>query len=443
MGIFKVFNFIQKNPVPNTKIDTSEGITVWESLQGDNDFPQQLLQNVYNSPAGSAAIELWQEFIEGDGFIEPSVGKLKVNKKQSLDDLHSLISADYASMWGCAVHVGYNMEGKRVSYKHVPFEGTRLGALDAKGTTDRIYYNPYYGTADYESKFTKWYYTYNPSPEVVTSQILAHNELLAKKKVDFPYPGQVYWFSIERPLARIYPQPFYYSAISWFQVDASIQKFHARNIDNNFLLSVLINKFGDPETPAGEKNSDGDFVSTVGAEFDKQMRTMAGAENAGSVCVNWIDRDEEKADITAFPSNTNDSLFNTLQTLVSDQIAIGTKTPRILIGISTSGKLGDTQEVLNAIKVMQGRTRRMRQSLSRIYSEIFDGFNGVTEQTDFTIKNINPFDILPDWVVQELTPKQKEKYISENYNINFEVDVPENQTATSKDLLGARISLSS
>ena len=78
MGIFKVFNFIQKNPVPDTKIDTSEGITVWESLQGNNDFPQQLLQNVYNSPAGSAAIELWQEFIEGDGFVEPLTGELKV-----------------------------------------------------------------------------------------------------------------------------------------------------------------------------------------------------------------------------------------------------------------------------------------------------------------------------------------------------------------------------
>jgi hypothetical protein len=422
---FKIFNFIKKNPVPDSKIDTGENITVWESKEGNNDFPQQLLQNVYNSPVASAAVELWQEFVEGDGFIEETTGDLRVNKKQDLNDLHALVSADFASMWGCSVHVGYNLVGERISFKHLPFEGARLGALNDNGITDKVYYNPYYGTPDFDKKFTKWFYAYNPSPEVVKAQIISHNQLVAEKKVDFPYPGQVYWFSIERPLARIYPQPFYYSAVSWFQVDASIQKFHSRNIDNNFLLSVLINKFGDPSTPAGDKDTDGNFTSTVGELFNKEMGDFAGADNAGSVLVNWYDREEEKADITAFPNNTNDTLFTTLQNLVSDQIAIGTKTPRVLLGIATAGKLGDTQEVLNAIKVMQGRTRRMRQALSRIYKTLFKDFRGVTQETDFTIKNINPFDILPDWVVGKLTTDQTDKYIAENFNIEFEEIVEE------------------
>lgn len=421
--MIKVFNLLKKQAVPSSKIDTSENITTWEvsGSKGSNDFPQQLLQNVYNSPAASAAIELWQEFTEGDGFVVEQNNEIKVSAKETLRDLHSSLSSDISSMWGCAILVSYSLDGRKKSFKHLPFESTRLGNLE-NGVTDRIYYNQYYGTADYEKKFTKWYYTYDPDPEKVKEQILTHKKLLEGKKVDFPYPGQVYWFSIERPLSRVYPQPFYYSAMSWFKIDADIQKYHSRNIDNNFLLSVLINKYGNPDTPAGEKNSDGDFVSTVGEEFNKNMGAFAGAENAGSVLVNWYEREEEKADISKFPINANDNLFQTLQNMVSDQISIGTKCPRILLGISTAGKLGDSQEIINAVKVMQSRTLRMREYLSRIYSIVLDNYSTVNKETDFSIRNINPFNILPEWVVSALSVDQKAKYISENFNI--EMDEP-------------------
>jgi len=423
------FNLVQKTAVPESKLDKSEKITVWElsGANNNNNFPQQLLQNVYNSPVGSAAIDLWQEFVEGAGFVSDDTGKIKVNKAQDTNDLHALVSADLASMWGLSIQVGYNANGERTEFRHLPFESARLGILDKNGRTDRIYYNPYYGTPDYDKKFTQWYYDYDPEPEKVKQQMADHQQLRIDKKVDFAYPGQVYWFSIERPLARIYPQPFYFSAISWFQVDAAIQKFHSRNIDNNFLLSVLINKYGDPDTPAGPKDDKENFTSTAGEEFTRDMKGFAGADAGGAALVNWYKRLEEKADITSFPTNANDTLFLTLQNLVSDQIAIGTKTPRILLGIATAGKLGDTQDILNSVKVMQARTKRMREILKRVYSELFLGFENVNQETDFTIQNVNPFDILPDWVVNALSQSQKDKYIAENFNIDF--IKPEDKTA--------------
>lgn len=419
---FKVFSFVKKQPVPTSKIDSSEGITVWETsgANNSNNFPQQLLQNVYNSPAGSAAIDVWQEFVEGGGFIDPEIGALKVNRNETLSSLNTLVSADLASMWGCSVVVSYGLDGKKKGFKHLPFEETRLGALDDSGITNKIFHNPYYGTDDYDSKYTKMYYAYNPDEEAVRGQIKEHNKLRSENENMAPYPGQVYWFSIEKPMARVYPQPFYYSTISWFKIDAEIQKFHSRNIDNNFLLSVLINKYGDPSQGAGEPNADGDFSETVGDKFNEEMSTFAGAENGGSALVEWFTREEEKSDITAFPNNSNHDLFLALQTMVSDQIAIGTKTPRVLIGIGEGGKLGDTQEILNAIKVMQGRTARMRSILARYYSELFNGFGKINEESDFTSRKINPIDLLPDWVIGVLNQEQKEKYISENYNIEFE-----------------------
>ncbi len=426
---FQVHNLIKKQSVPSRKIDKSENITVWETsgANGANNFPQQLLQNVYNSPAGSSAIDLWHEFVEGDGFIDQSLNDIKVNTKQTLKQLNSSISSDLSSMWGVAILVSYNLKGEKTGFRHMPFESCRLGALNDEGFTDRIYYNPYYGTGDFDKRDTKWYYTYNPSN--VLAEIATHKELLDEGKVDFPYMGQVFWFSIERPLARIYPQPFYYSAINWFQVDAKIQEFHNRNIDNNFFLGALINKYGDPDAPSGELDSNGDFTSTVGEDYSDQMADFSGSKNGGSILTNWFTQVDEKADISPFPNNTNDTLFNTIQTIVSDQIAIGTKCPRILLNIQTSGKLGDTQEILNAVRVMQGRTSRMRDELSSIYKNLLNGFSLVTPETDFEIKNTNPFDILPDWAVEVLTPEEKRKHVTEKFGVDLDLNVtPETPT---------------
>jgi hypothetical protein len=426
---------IKKQPVPSTKEDRFNGVTVWETekCRGQNDFPQQLLQNVYNSPVASAALDVWQEFLEGDGFVDSRLDTLEVNTNgedgtpETLESLHQKISHDFAYLWGFAVHVGYNSEGQKTEFHHVPFESTRLGILNEDGETDIIKYNPYYGIpASEERRFTKTYYSYNPDPEHVKAQMERHAELLKEKKVDFRYPGQVFWYAVEKPLARVYPQPFYYSSVNWFIVDAKIQLFHERNIDNNFLLSVLINMYGNPDTPIGDGDSKRDQGETVGEAFNNQMRDqMSGAKNGGSAMVAWFMNEAEKADIKPFPTNTHHDLFLALQTIVTNQIAIGTKVPRVLLSIAESGKLGDTQEILNAIRVMQGRVNRPQRVLESKYKKLFEGYEPATnlQVESWEIKNVNPFNILPEWVISSLSPQEKRKYISANYPIELDTDL--------------------
>ena len=252
---------LSKEKVPRRKIDFSEDIIAWEVQNADsankNNFPQQLLQNVYNSPVGSAALDIWQEFVEGDGFVDPACGEIIVNPEgETMNDLHAKISSDISYLWGFAVHVGYNAKGEKTEFHHLPFESTRLGLIGDDGEVTDIRFNPYFGIPeDKHTTTTDVYYPYDPRPEKVVEQIKQHVKLREEGKVKNDYPGQAFWFSIERPLARIYPQPFYYSAINWFKVDAEIQKFHERNIDNNFLLSVIINMQGDPDAPAGPQTT--------------------------------------------------------------------------------------------------------------------------------------------------------------------------------------------
>jgi len=428
--MLQYFNFskpknLKKNQVPDNRTNTSENIVNWQTDRSKkNDFPQQLLQNVYNSPVGSAAIDVWIEFVEGDGLLDKKAGTTIVNNKTklTLDQLHALLGADLSSLDGCAFIQRYKPDGTKAEVLHLPFEETRIGIPNKNGDVERIYHNPYYGIKEFKPSETIWFYDYNPDPEHVRSQILEHqsNKKFVKEDgtVIVPFPGQAFWFSIEKPLARIYPQPFYYSSINWFQVDAEIQLFHERNIKNNLLLSVLINMHGDPSAPAGPQddtkttvNKTLDQADTVGGRMDLQMKSFV--KEKGGVLINWFLKDEEKANFEAFPNNSNHDLFIALQNIVADQISIGTKVPRILLNIGQAGKLGDTQEIVNAVRVMQGVTRRKRNILKTIYERVFEFV------TDGTIKNVNPVNIIPDLVWVSLTLEEQRNYIAENFDIEL------------------------
>ncbi len=424
LQVVKMFKNLQKQVVPDKKIDSQKKIIKWEVAGGNNNFPQQLLQNVYNSPVGSAAIDVWNEFVEGDGLLDKKAGNTVINDKtgQTLDELHAVLSPDLSSMDGFAIIQRYTTEGKPASRMHLPFEETRLGVPDDTGNIDKIYHNPYYGIKkDFDDSETKWFYDYNPEPEFVKKQIIAHNkEFMTKEGIDPPYPGQVFWFSIEKPLARVYPQPFYYSSINWFQVDAEIQQFHERNIKNNFLLSVLINMHGDPSAPAGpaeakrlaeDPDATLDQSETVGGVFAKQMSEFSKAD--GSVLVNWFLKDEEKAVFEAFPTNSHHDLFIALQNITADQISIGTKVSKILLNISVPGQLGNNNEVLNAVALMQGRSRRKRNILKRAYEKVFDFV------TDGTIKPVNYIDIIPDQIWEVMTDEEKRKSAAERFGLDL------------------------
>lgn len=416
MSRFKVFNFLKKQPVPDYKKDKSEGITTWEVEGGNNNFPQQLIQNVYDSPIGSAAMDIWHEFTNGAGFVD-DIGSVKVNATETLEDFHLKISNDLSLMSGMAVKISYNAEGLPLKYEHMPFEETRLGELSDTGNASKIYHNPYYGIPQsYDKRYSTWYYTYNPDPASVREEIRMHNQLKAEGKIDVPYTGQVFWFSVEKPLSRVYPMPFYYSAINWFRIDKEIQQFHERNIKNNFLLSVILNVFGTPDQGAGNQDEDGNYESTLGEELNKQMKTFANGD--GGAFVNWFTIPEEKATLESFPTNSNHELFIALQKLTAEQISIGAKVPPVLLSIREGGKLGDTQEILNAIRVMQDRTKRNRYIIESNYAKIFRGFKPL-EGRDFTIKSINPINILPDWTIEVLTDQEKRDYINDNFNIDL------------------------
>jgi hypothetical protein len=406
--MLKIFNLFKEKP-PKPIADPSKGILSWGKK---NNLPQEIIQTIYDSPTASACMDTFIDFLEGDGITQEEIAKFKINKTQTFDELHSQVAPDEGYCEGFAIEVKYGPTYEILSLKHLPFESTRLGVPDDYGFVSKIHYNPLYGTCDYRNENdTIIYDVYNPDPETVKAQYEKGKE---------KYCGQVYYYATEKPLKRFYPEPFYYGGLKWFIIDNKIMTFHERNIDNNFLLSVLMKIIGDPDEAAETDPVTGAVTKTVGQLFNEQMHSeLAGAENGGKVFVAWAKVKEAFPELQAFPNSTNHDLFIALQQLVVDNISIATKVPPILANIQVAGKLGNSQEIVNAIKLMYQRVNKKQRILERAYKELLSKFMGAPDVSELSIRNLNPVSIMPPEVWASLTREEQRKFIENNYDIEL------------------------
>ena len=417
MAQFK--NYIRRQPLEPTYKNYSDEYIPY----GANDnFPLKLSKLVSESPATSSCISVISDFIEGDGFSTDVGDKIVNNQGQTLSEVHHLLSESLAMYEGISLNVKYNAEASIVGIFFLPFENCRLGLPDDVGVIGKIKYNPYFGTGQYNKSKTITYDTFNPKKEVVLKQI---SEQKGK------YKGQILYWGSTKALSRFYPQPSYYSAKNWMEVDARIGEYHVNNLRNGFLQSVLMKLIGNPNAPSTDPN-DSEYdetnqkqqpVKTVGQVFDEMMsENFSGSERVGNVMALWASNKEEFPQIEAFPSSANSQILDTLQNLTTKNITIATKVPAILANIHEGVSLGgDGNTIQAAVKLMQQRASKWQSILEGHYDKIFSHWvtptNEKVEIVDhqlFTVeKTVDPR------IWAELNPETKKKWIQDNTNIEI------------------------
>ncbi|MDW0189330.1 MAG: hypothetical protein QOA70_06730, partial [Nitrososphaeraceae archaeon] len=306
-----------------------------------------------------------------------------------------------------------------------------------------IKYNPYFGTTDYQKKYTKDYSLWDP--DNLEDQI-------AKKGTKFT--GQVYYYGRTKPLYRFYPVPDYWSAKKWIYIDGKIQEGHAENMDNGFFQSVILNMIGDPSMKSKNPkymrrvtSADGttrlEPDKTVGEEFDDMMSgNFSGTKKMGSALVLWALNQDAAAKVTAFPTTANADLFIALQDLTTKNITIATKTPGILANISEGVSLGSGgSEIQKAAEIMQSNTVDDRMRLEQFYNEILlpnlqiEG-QKVKKGAEVKIKNYNPVTVkieIDDKFWNVLSDVEKRRFVRENVS-EIELDEEPKTDATGTEL---------
>lgn len=366
----KLYNFDPADGV-NTKVSINESLGYIEFGTKDS-FPNFLMDSIDGSHTASSCLDTLVTFIEGDGFKQEKLSNIKVNPDQTFADFHNGNSQDEGYFEGFYINVRYNPLGKISYLNKLPFDLCRLGIPNKEtGKVSSIYYNPYFGTADYKESETIIFPIFNiNTPLEEMKDIIELNKELGEDE-QLEYRGQVLFIKENKPQDKIYPIPYYWSGYRYFEIERKIGEFHNENLDNNFFLGGMIKMVGDPnEAFETTTNPDGDEVTTktVGVAFDEKMSTLfSGSSKGGKVLVTWSDVKDEFPEIEAFPTNANDALFVTLQNLVTDNIPISFNVPPVIANIQTAGKLGASQEIVNAVALINGKTKKKRNKLERTY----------------------------------------------------------------------------
>jgi len=407
----QVFNLVRE-PVQTYQVDRTDGTLPYGK---NNAFPLELAMLVQESPAASSCISILSDFIEGNGFSDPSLNTKVINGQgQTFGEIHNLVTESYALYEGYVLLMKYSRTGDITEIFSVPFENVRLGIPDSKGIISKVKVNPYYGTALYQRSFSEEYDVFNPDPKVVMAQMA---------KQGTKYKGQILYRAFTRPLSRFYPLPYYYSAKYWMGVDAEIGKFHEGNLDAGFFQTVLLKKVGNPNAPSThpddqETDSSGNVQSkkTLGERFEIDLQPFIGADSKTKMLVLWEEMKDQLPELQPFPSLPNDAFFQTIQQLTTKNILIATKIPAILANMGQDNSLSDGNQMANATRIMHDRVAKTQNMLETDYSKILSTFK-VPYTEPIKIVNTNSFETLKQidpLIWTEMTQQDRAEWIKKN-----------------------------
>ena len=376
---------IKHTKKPEQRIDvkylSSLGIKTYGA---DNLYPQELHDIVYSSPAGRTCLERRTTYIEGNGLASQSLSDFVCNPAgETVDDVHSLLSADCAEYEGIAIHVNYNIAGNIVSLAAVPFDCCRLEEEDGAGVISHIIYHPdWRGKKTRNGKSVKVdkssieiFPVFNPDPEIVQAQIIAAGG------IEF-YKGQILYVSRAGRLR--YPTPLVDAVLTDMSTDEGLSNVSNRNVRNNFLAGgILWVKRGQlrPLPPEGSEeafNEDGrpgpggsgDPKRQESDEFIEAIEALQGDTNACKIAVCEGEVDEEKPELISFAPKNFDKDFDSTKKSVIETIYAAFN--QEMFARLRTGSIGFSGDLANDVKKEYcEQVTKYQRMLTRAYNLVF------------------------------------------------------------------------
>lgn len=330
-------------------------------FDSDNLYPQRAIEIMRRSYTLKAVVERVADFLNGEGFQDPALAQMVVNKKgwagQTLNDFLVDLSIQYATWRSVAIHVGYDLNYKPNSYTVVPFEFCRLSLPDSNGKFTTIRYSTNWerdNRKEVKDRTIEDYDIFNPDPNTVAEQINLAGGIVN-------YKGQIFYHT---PDHGAYPLATFDPVIDHAQVQSELGLFKVGNVQNSFLGTLAIIYQGEFETAKEE------------AEFRDLIANKSGARNAGSR-IGLQDKTGTKkaSDIFANLTPTNlDKLFEYTEKSVLDAIMENEAMPKELLGVRPESGMFNQENMEQAYTYFNAITRNRRMEMSRVVSYLMKFF---------------------------------------------------------------------
>lgn len=320
-----------------------------------NDFPQNLKDAILSSPTAISCYSTLQSFIFGSVDETNETLSTEVSESTTLLELHDLASSSLAMFDGVAFLVRYNQFNRISAVDVLEFENVRINQLDDSGKPTHFVYNPNFGRKGYRKNKNVIYPTFNPDPNVVASE-------------SEEYDGQILYIFKPSSGVSFYPYPSQTASSKDMVAESLLSQYHISELENGFFISFILQLYGDPN----ETIMVGDTEMTRQEQVDLMLsKDFQGSRNAGRAFVTWAEGEEARASILPFPANEVDNLASFVRDTSRDNILTAYKIPPSLASIATAGRLGDTQEIINAFALVNSRADKYRTILESAYLRLF------------------------------------------------------------------------
>jgi len=347
----------------------------------NNLLPNELLCAIEASVTASSCREVKSTFIKGRGFADKSISSLKLNPKQTANQLQAEL-CDFAGLFrGIALKVIYNVLGEPFRVYALEFECVR--ATDEGG----YYFNKELADGK-DKKENRIYMDVFDSHETSNSRLRRITEQI--EEYGYQIGDIVYHFE-QKAGQKIYPKPVAWAAMEEIESDAALGRLDWRNVKKGFRPDAILTTVGKLDNTEEDESG-----RTEQDYFDEELEQFSG-ENATSLLNIQVGKLEEAPTLITFDS---EKLLNaTTQAVdrVGRRVCRGMEVPTILIpGFAQSGQLGNTQELLNTMKLFG----LISLDIQRLVSEAFEM---VFPLLDWAIEPLELIEDTPDWLVAKLT----------------------------------------
>jgi hypothetical protein len=339
---------------------------------GDNNLYGDFLQELMNtSSKHNSLIKKKVNMTVGKGFEDNEALKQFIANENGKEDLNNIVfklgydlmlygTFAYAVTWSkdkkSIARITY-VDANKVREAKVLDDGSEI----AKRQEDGVDF--YYISADWS----------NVRKEKNTPEIM---QGFSEKYKD--EATQLVYVKEYRPGCDYYTYPDYISSIDWIELDKEIANFHLNSVQNGFTPSMIISFKGGIPTEEEMK------------KFNKKIqKEYAGSDNASRVFITFSEDGDRSPEFIPVNLNASDERFLQLEEQIQQNVIVGHGASSIVAGVSVAGKLGSSDEILEAEQVFQANVIDSKQSLIERSFNNLASINGYSEKLELVgIKSI-------------------------------------------------------
>ena len=400
--IIRAYNFATINPVgaavPAAKDGVAGPLRFTEgkviNFGGSNILPQVWLDMAMQSGTAYSCLEKRKAFLEGAG-LSPELAAIPVpGTKHVASELWAQLCSYAASFRAVAVLVRYNAAGGIGEVYALPTGTVR------KTDAGTFLFNAKFGRPGYRKEEDTEHFPFDSDPTTV-SELLKR----AKKRNDsgqlYGQPGQILYAYNPQAGEEDYALPAGYAGREDMQTDTEYARFDLEEVRNGFFPNTIITQIGERNEKTVDENGE-----TEADREDEALRDYTGNGNSPlgrkKVLVMAAPTKEMAPIVQTFDGGHN------LEKLIAKRPAVAEAVCRhfgilpILIGLSTAGKLGQSQEIMNAVELTQDALTPLRDMLLRVMTQILPG-------PAWEVANKKPISFLPPEVYKTLSPAEIRK----------------------------------